>query len=248
MNRSHSTHQFAVFIDQPLDDNTIIINDPLLYHRIIRVLKCSLGSVIQLFNTQSNAQAKLINYTKKECFFKLITLLDNEIFKPHITLGLPLLKGNDLEEAISLATQTGVSAVQLLLTDYVQRSFIFANEEKRIMRIVIAATEQSKRFGMPLIKEPIPFPSIKSVYQNDVMLFGTKDGIHITALLNQPYLKDRTNSFFFIVGPEADFSDSEYILLKEWQAQGICLGPTVLRSCTAAGVGISWIRALTSRS
>lgn len=246
MNRAHTTHQFSFFIDQPFVYNTIVINDPLLYHRIIRVLKCNVGSTIQLFNVQSNAQAQLINYTKKECFFKLMTMVDNEIFKPHITLGLPLLKGTDFEEAISLATQVGASDIQLLLTEYAQRSFIFAAEEKRLTRIVIAATEQSKRFRMPVIKEPIPFASIKSIYTDEVMLFGAKDGMHIATFLNQSYLKDRTNSFFFIVGPEADFSDSEYTLLKNWNAQGICLGPTILRSCTAAGLGVSWIRALTS--
>ncbi|RTL07213.1 16S rRNA (uracil(1498)-N(3))-methyltransferase [Candidatus Dependentiae bacterium] len=246
MSRSHTTHQFALFIEQPFIDNTIVINDPVLYHRIIRVLKCTVGSTIQLFNNQYHTQAELFTYSKKECFFRVGTIVQNPIFKPQITLGLPLLKGNDLEEAISFATQIGVSAIQLLQTEYVQRPFKFANEEKRLIRIVIAATEQSKRFAMPIIKEPIPFASIKNVYQKDVILFGTQDGMHITTLLNQSYIKDITNSFLFIVGPEADFSDNEYTLLKEWHAQPICLSPAVLRSCTAAGMGVGLLRALTS--
>lgn len=245
MSKIREPHQFAFFIEQLFDDSHIMINDPILYHRIVRVLKCSIGSSITLFNMQQHSQAVLINYTKKECFFSLISIANNHILKPCITLGLPLLKGNDLDEAISFATQVGVSAIQLLLTDYGQRSMVFANEQKRLFRLIIATTEQSKRFAMPTIAAPINFADIKKRYVEEVLLFGSKDGMDIKQLLNQSFIEDKKKSFFFIVGPEADFSNNEFSLLQQWNAQAVCFGPTVLRSCTAAGIGVGLIRALT---
>lgn len=238
-------HQFALFIEQLFMHNAVTINDPILYHRIIRVLKCTIGSAVQLFNTQQHAQAILVNYTKKECFFQLKNIANNISLQPHITLGLPLLKGNDLDEAISFATQVGASTIQLLLTEYSQRVCVFATEQKRLMRVVIAATEQSKRFAMPGINEPIPFKNLKIHYPDCTLLFGMKDGMHMRELLHKNCMQDKNRSFLFVIGPEADFSANEYNQLKEWHAQGISLGPTVLRSCTAAGMGVGLIRALT---
>lgn len=237
-------HQFAFFIDQGFLHNTITIDDPILYHRIVRVLKCTIGSCVQLFNIQQNACATLLRITKTSCIFELSFVINNEPLKPSITLGLPLLKGGDLDEAISLATQVGVSAIQLLLMDYAQRSFVFNAEHKRLMRVVVAATEQSKRFSMPIIKAPISFRLINECYPKDILLFGSQQGITLQKILSQSCLV--TKDLFFVVGPEADFSPNERVLLEQWEAKGLSLGPTVLRSCTAVGLGVGLLRALTT--
>jgi 16S rRNA (uracil1498-N3)-methyltransferase len=238
-------HQFAIFLPEQLSD-IITIDDPIMYHRIVRVLKCTTGDTLILFNAYTYAQARLVDITKKMCVFNVITIENNIPLHPYITVGLPLLKGNDLNEAVSLATQVGVSNIQLLSTHCTQRPFIFTTEKKRLMRIVIAAAEQSKTFCMPIIREPIPFCVLKERYPNDSLFFGMKDGVHIRTLLQHNFKNNTNASFLFVVGPEADFSSAEYDQLKQWNAQGVSLGPTVLRSCTAAGLGIFYIRMLTS--
>jgi 16S rRNA (uracil1498-N3)-methyltransferase len=245
MRPEYPVHQFAFFIKEGLSDTSITINDPILYHRIIRVLKCAIGDILLLFDTHKHAQAQLINCTKKECIFRVVTIENNIPLHPPITLGLPLLKGNDLDEAISFATQIGVSNIQLLFTERSQRACLSMAEKKRFMRVVIAAAEQSKRFCMPLIQEPISFCDLKERYPHDVFLFGIKNGMNVRTLMQYDFMNDPKSSFLFVVGPEADFSSCEYDQLKQWNAQGICLGATVLRSCTAAGIGVGFLRVLT---
>jgi 16S rRNA (uracil1498-N3)-methyltransferase len=241
----HTAHQFAVFVEQPLNDNLIIINDPIIYHRIVRVLKYTIDEIVILFNKHNHVQARLISYTKKECTFKVIIIEDNFPLSPPIVLGLPLLKGSDLDEAVSFATQVGVSEIQLLLTDRSQRPFLFEIEQRRLMRIVIAASEQSKRFHIPMIHKPIPFAELREKYRSSIFFFGMRNGTKIATLLQRDFMQKPNYSFVFMVGPEADFSSREYEQLKQWQAQDICLGPTVLRSCTAAGIGVNYLRTFT---
>jgi 16S rRNA (uracil1498-N3)-methyltransferase len=57
----------------------------------------------------------------------------------------------------------------------------------------------------------------------------------------------QADSLMLIVGPEGGIADEEIAALTEAGARAVRLGPTVLRTSTAAAVALGAIGALTSR-
>ena len=242
---ANQQHVFALYVSVDLAsvDTMVSIEDPILYHRIIRVLRLACTQVVILFNNQIHAHAELVAVDKKKCTFVLRSVQHNIPLEPRITAVVPLLKGVDLEDAISWVTQVGATDIQLLKTDYSQRSWHGSGDLDKLVRSIVAVTEQSKQFCMPPIYEPMSLVQLLQVYKEALIFVGSPSGSAIAT--NISILK--TGKFMhimFLAGPEADFSPREYELLAQASVHFVSLGPTVLRSSTACQLGVGMLRAL----
>ena len=170
----------------------------------------------------------------------------------HLTLGCCPTKNNDrFEWFVEKATELGVDRIVPLIGDHSERK-VYKTE--RALRIALSATKQSLKARIPEIAEPI---SVKDFIQEtpgqaggDVMAdsdwpslkliaYCFEDETHprrsIREILETPGqgggdVKDIT----ILIGPEGDFSPEEAKLALEHGYIPVHLGPSRLRTETAA--------------
>lgn len=243
---AHATaHLFALWyapLSQavPAIKSEFIIKDDVLILRMSSVLRLKSGEQSILFDRQVHALVTIISISKKSIVVRCEDVQKNAIYAPLITALMPLLKKDDLATALTQLTACGVSAIQLVMTDGVQRSWGGKVEYERLERVIIASAEQSKQFAMPQLYEPILLQKALSQYKT--IIYGDPTGRPLQRVLQE--LSPTIRECAVLVGPEADFTPQEKDLLRSSGAVGCMLTPTVLRSHLAltmlAGVIRSW--------
>ncbi|QQR53499.1 RsmE family RNA methyltransferase [bacterium] len=239
-------HVFALFYsdcDQMRPQQEFSIDDPILYHRCIHVLRLVMQSRVIFFSQVRHCVVSVLRVAKKELVLFVISVHENRLLKPSIILALPVLKGADFSDAVGFATQAGVSQIQLLYTERSQKLKNNEVELARLKRTVIAAAEQAKHFAFPSIVPPIHVADLFDLYQSSVGSIARCDGLfgwQVGSLLHP----NGEQSVVCVVGPEADFTEEEYKQFSEKNYTPLSLGPTIFRSSVAACVMIAIVRSL----
>lgn len=164
--------------------------------------------------------------------------------KAQITLAQALTKGKTFEIIIQKATELGISQIIPLITEHTEVKISEKKEEKRLKKwqtIIIEACKQSGNFYIPQITAPQKYKDyIQSIKQNSLKLIASleKDSAPLKTIFT------RNNDIHWLIGPEGDFSPTEYELAKEAGFQAVRLGNHVLRSETAALYALSATDAL----
>ena len=155
----------------------------------------------------------------------------------HLTLGCCPTKNNDrFEWFVEKATELGVDRIVPLIGDHSERK-VYKTE--RALRIALSATKQSLKARIPEIVDPISVKdfvchserSEESVY---LIAYCFEDSsiprVSIKAALEGFAGRDIT----ILIGPEGDFSPEEAKLALEHGYIPVHLGPSRLRTETAA--------------
>jgi 16S rRNA (uracil1498-N3)-methyltransferase len=229
-------HEFALYSPgKPFAKGSCGIVDVALVHRIVHVLRLKEDDTLILFTQQQHALFTVTTISKKEVTGFIKTVTANQEYAPSITLLLPLLKREALEHAIYGAVEVGVTKIQLVLTEKVQRAWGGKQELERLERIVIAAAEQSKCFAFATISEPIKLEKALQENQGKQLLYADPEGT-IPAKTTEPVV--------LLIGPEGGLTDSEKKFIESYQAKATCLTPTILRAQQAAIIFVAFIRGL----
>jgi 16S rRNA (uracil1498-N3)-methyltransferase len=243
-------HEFAIHfpILTPLIANssaqeTLKIEDADLVHRIERVLRLKESEAFVLFDQYNHARCVLQKFENRrtmEVF--LLEVGPNQALVPELLVWLPVLKRDDLEEAIYSMVELGVNVVQLLLSGKVQRAWGGPRELERLQRIIIAAAEQSKNFAYPDILEPISFDAFlqKRNAASRLLFFdvGGKSLFEVITALRV----DTPAQIEILIGPEGDLSPDEKKALQNTSTITCALTPTILRARQAIALGVGAIR------
>ena len=160
----------------------------------------------------------------------------------HLTLGCCPTKNNDrFEWFVEKATELGVDRIVPLIGDHSERK-VYKTE--RAQRIALSATKQSLKALIPEISDPISVKdfvchSERSEESVFLIAYCFEDETHprrsIREILETPGqtggdVKDIT----ILIGPEGDFSPEEAKLALEHGYIPVHLGPSRLRTETAA--------------
>ncbi|MDZ4746308.1 MAG: RsmE family RNA methyltransferase [bacterium] len=142
-----------------------------------------------------------------------------------LTLAMGLLDSRDrLEFAIEKATELGVTSIVLLASDHASR---MRATSVRILAKVIAACEQSGRFWLPEVHEPMSVEAFLGRNEGSVLILGDQQGDHPSSLQSQ--------HFAVVVGPEGGFSQREQALFSaDQRTLRWVIGRQRLRAETAA--------------
>ena len=140
-----------------------------------------------------------------------------------LTVVQALLKGDALEEVIQHATEIGVAAFGLVVTERCVAREISSRKMERLRAIAREAAEQSERGIVPPIAEPVTLRDVLD--PGSVLLFErhTDTGL---ARLEAPQR--------IIIGPEGGFTPAEVTAAGEAGVVIAGLGPRILRSQTVA--------------
>jgi 16S rRNA (uracil1498-N3)-methyltransferase len=246
-----SSHEFALYyptLGRHADVATgmeLVITDPDIVHRILRILRMTVGQECILFDERTNVVAVIEElFGKKKIHMRIKHAESNQVLTPHITVLLPLLKRDECDAAIYSLAELGVNDIQLVMTEKVQRKWGGAKELERLERVVISAAEQSKQFVMPIVHEPEDLSKILANLSPDVRkIFFHPAGMAILEIL-QVFAKTKSSHLVLLVGPEGDMSRTEQVLIQDFGFTASALTPTVLRAQHAIFLGAGIVRSM----
>jgi len=168
---------------------------------------------------------------------------------PAVTVVQALPKSDRSELAIELATEAGADAfVGWQASRCVARWESSAKVDKGLRRWDAVARSAARQSRRPYI------PSINGVVSTAELVQGVRDGGATALVLHESATAKLTeltmaqaDSLLLIIGPEGGIADDEIAALSDAGATAVRLGPTVLRTSTAAAVALGALGALTSR-
>ena len=167
----------------------------------------------------------------------------------HLTIGCCPTKNNDrFEWFVEKATEVGVDRIVPLIGEHSERKVYKTDRAKRI---ALSATKQSLKARIPVIEEPV---TVKDFIKEEipdqvgddgvVMPGGDRASLKMIAycfdgdqkrVSIMDVLKDtKARNITVLIGPEGDFSKEEAMLAIEHGYIPVHLGPSRLRTETAA--------------
>lgn len=231
-------HHFVV--PQVAIHNGIVTFSPTQAHQITRVLRLRDGdAVVALDGLGAQYRVRLAMDGKE---------VHGEIAGPaeacheperRVTLWVAPPKGERWEWLLQKGTEIGVSRFAPMVTRYSQPGT--ATAKPRHQEIVREAVEQCRRLLVPSIDAPQPFAqALATTSSRDgaatILLWEGCREQTLGARL-RPLLQAGATELRLIVGPEGGFHTEEVALARELGITVAGLGPTILRTETAALVG-----------
>jgi 16S rRNA (uracil1498-N3)-methyltransferase len=168
---------------------------------------------------------------------------------PTVTVVQALPKSDRSELAIELATEAGADAfVAWQASRCVARWESAAKVDKGLRRwgaVARSAARQSRRPYIPSVGGLVSTAELAQRVRGDG---ATTLVLHESATVKLSELPvAQADSLLLIVGPEGGIADDEICALSDAGATAVRLGPTVLRTSTAAAVALGALGALTPR-
>ncbi len=233
-------HEFALYIPDLTNqiDKVLVIQDKHFVRRIGSVLRLQKDDTCIFFDAHKHAEIVIAQIDKKKVEYRVAKVQDNIYFSPEITILLPLLKRDALEDALYACVELGANTVQLVFTEKVHRSWGGQKELERLQRIIIAATEQSKNFALPVLHEPVQLDAL-SFNAADTHILFEPSGRSLPEVLNAV---QKPKKLFLAIGPEADLSQNEKNFLIKNGFIFCKLTPTILRARQAVTLGLGIFR------
>lgn len=201
------------------------ITDEALLKQLVGILRIQSGEHIRLFSEVVEKEYEIIIASKKLITGVYVT--DHELLSSAkaITVGVAITKKDTFELIAQKAVEIGITTLVPLLTERTIKKDISI---ERLQRIIIEATEQS---GRNTVMELAPVTTLSTFLDQypHTIIFDTL-GTNPSVL--------PIDSHACIVGPEGGWSEKERALFKERKTPSHSLGNTILRTETAAIIGM----------
>lgn len=209
-------------------------------HHLVRVRRVRVGESIQLLNGRGNVgRARVVDVDPDNFTIDLDAVNVVDAPNPRISLHVGLPKGKVFPSILHRAVELGVSEVVPVLTDHSEVSAERGqSKQDRWRSVLIEALKQSGNPYLPELASPMTFEQALdySAESSRLVLGLVPDAVPIKSLV--PSVRQGASTVSLFVGPEGDFSEKEYALLRECGSQMASLGPLVLKVETAAVVAL----------
>ena len=234
--------RFFISLDH-ISGTNIRIADEDIRH-VVNVLRMKAGNELLLCDGQGTEyRTRITVLNKKEVKTEIVTQTKSELHHPRVTLGQGMPKSDKMDFIVQKATELGAAAVVPLMTE---RTIVkVKDEERRLARwrkIAREAAMQSNRPDIPLIGPFASFPDFIATQNPDsqtLSLLPWEEGTErIKNVLRQ---NPGVGDIMVLIGPEGGFSIGEAEAAKNRGFHAVSLGPTILRTETAALAVLSMI-------
>jgi len=207
-------------------------------HYLTKVMRLGVGDEVLLFNGRDGEwKAHIQEIQKKSAVLHLTTQTRSQTSEGDLWLLFSPLKPKRQEFLVEKATELGATCLWPMRCQHTSSPL----KEDKMKAHAIEAAEQSKRLTVPFIKPLTSLTTLLQEWPQDrVLLFGDET---LTAPPLHSLSLDPHQPYGFLVGPEGGFSPQELDLLRT-HAQGVTLSPHILRTETAALVGLTGIAML----
>jgi 16S rRNA (uracil1498-N3)-methyltransferase len=171
--------------------------------------------------------------------------------QPPVTVIQALPKAERSELAIELATEAGADALVAWQAARCVARWEGARADKGLRRwraVARAAAQQSRRAHIPSVDGVLCTAALAQRIGDVVASGGTVLALHESATGQLTDLSlAQAKSVTLVVGPEGGIAPDELVALTDAGAVAVRLGPTVLRTSTAAAVALGALGVLTPR-
>lgn len=197
----------------------------------LRVLRLTTGDKITLTDGKGSFyEAEIAAHTNKRCTVNILSSsLQEPLWTGHLHIALAPTKNMDrMEWLVEKITEIGVDEISFLNCRFSERKVI---KLERIQKIVVSAIKQSLKARLPILNEMTNFADFVN---RDFV--GQKFIAHCYEQ-DKKILKDELNAgsdAVVLIGPEGDFSEEEVDMAMKQGFVPISLGPSRLRTETAA--------------
>jgi 16S rRNA (uracil1498-N3)-methyltransferase len=171
---------------------------------------------------------------------------------PTVTVVQALPKSDRSELAIELATEAGADGFIAWQSERCVARWDGAPKMDKGLRrwqaVARSAARQSRRPYVPTVNSVVSTPELVRMVADMTAHGAVVLALHESAIA--PLAKvslEQAVSVMLVIGPEGGISDAEIAALSDAGATPVRLGPSVLRTSTAAAVAIGALGVLTSR-
>jgi len=151
----------------------------------------------------------------------------------HLTLLLAIFKFDRMEWAIEKCTELGVTRIVPVIARRTDSHLASASVKRveRWRRLVLQASEQSRRATPPDISDPIKLREAVTLHSElKILLSEAEEQIHLFEMAHVPM----AGATMLAIGPEGGWTEAELELFRKNGWLSASLGPTILRAETAA--------------
>jgi 16S rRNA (uracil1498-N3)-methyltransferase len=220
------------FVDQIHKQQAEILGDDA--HHLVRVLRVEAGEHYEITDGHNIYLAEVTEARKSRVLFATKDRIEPKPEVLRLSLYIALVKFERMEWIFEKGTELGVARFIPVLADRSEKGLERAVPKRmeRWQRIVIEASQQSRRDHLPEITDCLPF---RAALQDapGLHLFADEEG-------GQPLLRALPDApvpgaeVSLLLGPEGGWTDPERKAAIERGWAPITLGPLVLRAETAA--------------
>jgi len=212
------------------------------YH-LVKVLRKRVGEKINLSDGAGNLfEGKILTLDPKACSVMLTTVereFEKRRFKLHLAVA-PTKNIARFEWFLEKATEIGIDEISPLICEHSERVQI---RTERLQKIILSAAKQSIKAYLPKLNDPVRFADfVKSNHPTSkfVAYIEEQQPVHLKSAYQQ-------GDCTIMIGPEGDFSKKEMEVAIRDHFKPISLGPSRLRTETAAIVACHIINLLNEK-
>lgn len=216
--------------------NTLELKHEPLVHQIKNVLRMKVGEQISLFGNFSEAIYEIKKIDKAVISLNLIKDVSVKKNNREIILFPALIKKDKLEWVVQKAVELGVTKIIPVISARSEKKDINLN---RLNKISIEASEQCGRSDLVEIFQPIKFKDVLKDIKGQSFLANANGDNFVDCL--KLIDKNKLESLNIFIGPEGGFEEVEIELAKKNNIKIVSFGDNILRSETAALVGLTLI-------
>ena len=212
---------------------------------LTQVLRVETGQVFEISDNHSAYLAEIASTRKTEVRFRILERLPDPGPDLEVHLCLALFKFDRLETVLEKATELGVTSVRFVIAERSDKGLDKAAEKRiaRWRRIVVEASQQSRRLRLPQLFEPVRFEAALQVEASrKLFLDENRTGMPLLDAISSP-----TESVALMVGPEGGWPDHERGRARQTSWTSVSMGEHVLRAETAAIAALAVVNAALRR-
>lgn len=164
---------------------------------------------------------------------------------PPIVLGQALIKGDKMDWVIQKATELGVDTIVPIHSTHSViklRPERLEHQRSRWERIARDAAQQSERWTIPTIADPLDLAQICRQYASAPVKGLLAERSSGPSLATIPLPQNHQHPIVLLVGPEGGWAADEQRLAQEQGFLPLTLGPRILRAETAAIAALSIVQ------
>ena len=217
------------------------------YHHLVRVLRARLGEAVEgIDRTGKHLALRVERIDGQSCTLRVEpNATEDRGEEPEIWLFQCLPKARKMDLVVRQAGETGLARVVPVISEHVVLRGDgegIGRKIERWRRILKEAVQQSGARTIPTIVEPVALDRVPDLWEGS----GTGVFFHEVPLSETGLarLVAGATRVAICIGPEGGFSEREVSFLKNAGFSPAYLGPTVLRSETAALYAVAAVRTL----
>jgi len=204
----------------------VVLTDPELVHRIVSVMKFSLGESFIIFtDTGPDTVVTLHAKDKQSLTVTVEEIIQTPPLPREVIAAVSITKGSGFELVVQKLTEIGVTAIVPLVSG---RTVKQAVRTDRLEKISIEALEQSGGNKKVTLHEPMTLSECFEKFPFFSILCDAHDS---TSTMTIP------DTVVLYVGPEGGWSESDHEVFNSHTLHHLKLGDKILRTETAAIIG-----------